>query len=569
MWWLAVTGWLMLWLVGPAPALGQATRREPSGAAASAQGRPAEVSKAVAQVSAEAAARTTGQDSLAPTVLNSLRSGRSRSVDTRTVATKKGTRISGGRGPVQCEKCHADRQFLAGKAKGAKGDSVLFVPDTLLRDSRHQTLVCADCHAGYNDGYPHTKVPQVALTCAHCHDDQGAAYDRSIHAPNFKKEGDAPTCASCHSAHRVLGADDPRSPTYPLNVAQLCGSCHNKKKILEAYFDKPADSTARSAVKDFRKSAHGLAMSKAGLTVSATCSDCHDAHRVLPADSSASTLNRRNVKNTCGACHAGMLATYDSSAHGQALAKGDTTETGNKAPVCVECHGGHKVVEADDPAWFAGVVQECGTCHKRLLSSYFETYHGKASTLGYGIAAKCSDCHTAHAMLEAKDPKSSVHKDNLVETCGACHQGANANFVAYKPHGDPRDKEKNPELYWVWLFMTTLLVGVFSFFGIHSLLWFLRLLSVRKERAAAHRAVRHAPGAALAQSAATAPTPAATQPAVTPPAVTSPVEPPVAPPAQEPAKDAAKQPDASTDAAPAPKPGDGGSPGTSNGGKAS
>ena len=192
MWWLAVTGWLMLWLVGPAPALGQATRREPSGAAASAQGRPAEVSKAVAQVSAEAAARTTGQDSLAPTVLNSLRSGRSRSVDTRTVATKKGTRISGGRGPVQCEKCHADRQFLAGKAKGAKGDSVLFVPDTLLRDSRHQTLVCADCHAGYNDGYPHTKVPQVALTCAHCHDDQGRRTIGRFTLPTSRRKGTRP-----------------------------------------------------------------------------------------------------------------------------------------------------------------------------------------------------------------------------------------------------------------------------------------------------------------------------------------------------------------------------------------
>ncbi|MFN8670147.1 MAG: hypothetical protein U0164_23385 [Gemmatimonadaceae bacterium] len=566
--WLAVTGWLALWLLAPATVLGQATRREPAGAASSAQGRPAEVSKAVAQVSAQAGARATGQDSLGPVLLNTLRSGRSRSVDTRTIATKKGTRVTGGRGPVQCEKCHADRQFLAGKAKGAKGDSVLFVPDTLLRDSRHQTLVCADCHAGYNDGYPHTKVPQVALTCAHCHEDQGAAYDRSIHAPNFKKEGDAPTCASCHSAHRVLGADDPRSPTYPLNVAQLCGSCHNKKKILEAYFDKPADSTARTAVKDFRKSAHGLAMSKAGLTVSATCSDCHDAHRVLPADSAASTLNRRNVKNTCGACHAGMLATYDSSAHGQALAKGDTTETGNKAPVCVECHGGHKVVEADDPAWFAGVVQECGTCHKRLLETYFETYHGKASTLGYGIAAKCSDCHTAHAMLEAKDPKSSVHKDNLVETCGACHQGANANFVAYKPHGDPRDKDKNPELYWVWLFMTTLLVGVFSFFGIHSLLWFLRLLSVRKERAAGHRAGHAATLAAPAPVAKPAP-PVATPPAppVTPTAAT-PEAPPATPPATPPAATGGAPSDASTDA-PSPKPVDGGPPGTPDGGKSS
>ncbi len=414
------------------------------------------------------------------------RSGRSRSTESRPIASRPGTRTSVSRGPVQCEKCHADRQFLAGKAKGEKGDSILFVPDTLLRDSRHKTLRCADCHTEYNDGYPHTKVPSVSVSCQHCHEDQGAAYEASIHRPNFEKKGDAPTCVSCHSAHRVFGADDSRSPTYPLNVAQLCGSCHNKKAILDAYFDKPADSTARTAVTNFRRSAHGIAMSKAGLTVSATCSDCHDAHRVLPGDSTASTLNRRNVKSTCGSCHAGVLATYDSSAHGQALLKGDTTETGKTAPVCVECHGGHKVVEADDPAWFSGVVQECGACHKRLIETYFDTYHGKASTLGYGIAAKCSDCHTAHSMLPADDTLSSVHPRNRVDTCGACHKGVNANFVMYKPHGDPRDRENNPELYWVWLFMTILLVGVFSFFGLHSLLWFLRLMSVRKDRMAGH-----------------------------------------------------------------------------------
>lgn len=481
-----------------------------------------------------------------------VRSGRTRSADDPGVASRQGTRVTGTRAPVQCEKCHADRQFLAGKAKGARGDSVLFVPDTLLRDSRHRTLVCADCHAGYNDGYPHAAVPAVSLECQECHDDQGAAYHRSIHAKNFDDKGDAPTCVSCHSSHRVLGADDPRSPTYPLNVARLCGSCHDKSHIIDAYFDAPADTIARSAVKDFRRSVHGLAMTQAGLTVSATCSNCHDAHRVLPHDSTESTLNRANVKETCGACHAGVLTTYDSSAHGVALAKGDTTETGQQAPVCIECHGGHKVVNADDPAWFSDVVRECGACHQRLIETYVTTYHGKASALGYGVAAKCSDCHTAHSMLPADDPRSSVHPDNLVETCSACHEGANANFVMYKPHGDPHDRERNPELYWVWLSMTALLVGVFSFFGVHSLLWFNRLLAVRRERGATHGAgSRHGPtgDSGPGGSAATAPPPPAptsaptSAPDVAPIAGASPASAPSAPSARA-------EPSATPDAAP-------------------
>ena len=149
----------------------------------------------------------------------------------RQVATRGGTR-SAGAGVVQCEKCHADRQFLVGKSRTPRGDSVLFVADTLLRDSRHRTLVCADCHAGYNDGYPHVRVPAVAVACQECHDDQGASWRRSVHAGNFDTNGDAPTCVSCHSSHRVLGSDDTRSPTYPLNVARLCGSCHDDRKIV-------------------------------------------------------------------------------------------------------------------------------------------------------------------------------------------------------------------------------------------------------------------------------------------------------------------------------------------------
>lgn len=401
-------------------------------------------------------------------------------------ATRGGSR-AGWAGPVQCEKCHADRQFLVGKARAPGGDSALFVPDTLLRDSRHRALVCADCHVGYNDGYPHVRVARVSVACQDCHENQGAAWQRSIHQPTFERTGDAPTCVSCHGSHQVLSDEDQRSPTYPLNVARLCGSCHDSPRILDAYFEAPADSTARTAVGDYRHSVHGLAASRAGLIVTATCSDCHGAHLVLPRDSAASTLSRPNVAQTCGACHAGVLGTYAASAHGQALVSGDTTEGGKAAPVCVDCHGGHTVVTADDPTWFRGVVNECGACHGRLLETYFKTYHGKATELGYGLAAKCSDCHTAHAMLPADDPESSVHPANLVETCRQCHQAANGNFVQYKPHGDPHDRERNPELYWVWLGMTSLLAGVFVFFGSHSILWLGRTVIERRRarRAAA------------------------------------------------------------------------------------
>lgn len=377
-------------------------------------------------------------------------------------------------GVVQCQKCHANRDFLVGKASSGHADSALFVTDSLLRDSRHAKLSCLDCHPGVGNGYPHS-ASVVAVPCQKCHEKEGEAWSQSIHASNAKTIGDAPSCVTCHTQHHVLGKDDPRSPTYALNVATLCAKCHNNPKIVGTYFKDAKSEQARNAVPEYFKTIHGTAMTKAGLVVSATCSNCHGAHLVLPADSAKSSINHANITQTCGACHAGVLATFDSSSHGQALVSGRKTPTKHAAPVCIDCHSGHKIVAANDPMWFRGVVKECGACHERLFETYFETYHGQATQLGYGLAAKCSDCHTAHAMFPPTDARSSVNPANVVATCTKCHPGATMRFAEYLPHGDPHDRAKYPLLWAVWLFMTSLLVGIFSFFGVHTVLWLIRL----------------------------------------------------------------------------------------------
>ncbi|MGH7668479.1 MAG: hypothetical protein ACRENQ_03215 [Gemmatimonadaceae bacterium] len=379
-------------------------------------------------------------------------------------------------GVVQCRNCHSNREFLVGKGTPSVPDSALYVPDSLVHDSKHAGLSCTSCHPDFASGYPHRVTTAFAVRCQSCHKKEGEDWAKSIHAPDAVTRGNAPTCKTCHGTHHVLGADDPRSPTYPLNVASLCGSCHANPKIIGTYFGGANQSQARTAVANYYKTIHGTAMTKAGLVVSATCSDCHGAHLILPPDSAASTVNRANVASTCGKCHAGVLATFDSSSHGQALLSGAKTPTGHSAPVCIDCHPAHHIVAASDPVWFRGVVQECGACHEQEYKTYFETYHGQVTELGFGLTAKCSDCHTAHDMLPARDPKSSVNPANLVKTCSQCHPAANANFVKYQPHGDPRDRAMFPRLFWTWLLMTVLLVSVFLFFGAHTLLWLARLI---------------------------------------------------------------------------------------------
>ena len=379
-------------------------------------------------------------------------------------------------GVVECRNCHANREFLVGKGRPGMPDSLLFVPDSLLHDSKHAGLTCTSCHPAFAGGYPHRITTTIAVPCQSCHQKEGEDWAKSIHAPDAETRGNAPTCTTCHGTHHVLGAADPRSPTYPLNVAGLCGSCHANPKIVGTYFNQPKDTAARTAVNAYYKTVHGIAMTKAGLVVSATCNDCHGAHLILPPDSAQSTINRGHIAETCGKCHVGVLATFDSSSHGQALLTGAKTPSGHSAPVCVDCHPAHQIVSASDPVWFRGVVRECGSCHEHEYETYFETYHGQVTELGFGLTAKCSDCHTAHAMLPMTDPKSSTNPANLVATCGACHPEANANFVRYQPHGDPKNRAMFPRLFWTWLFMTTLLVSVFAFFGAHTLLWLGRLI---------------------------------------------------------------------------------------------
>jgi len=183
------------------------------------------------------------------------------------------------------------------------------------------------------------------------------------------------------------------------------------------------------------------------------------------------------VPATCGACHAGILAQYAESVHGKAAAKGVST-----APVCTDCHSAHQIRRVEGAPWQLDVIRECGSCHEESLRTYRDTFHGKVTALGLTRVAKCADCHGAHTVRAVSDPASSVSPANVVATCATCHPGATARFAQFQPHADPSNKARFPVLYYTYLLMTTLLVGTFAFFGLHSLLWLPRSLVERLRR---------------------------------------------------------------------------------------
>jgi hypothetical protein len=55
---------------------------------------------------------------------------------------------------------------------------------------------------------------------------------------------------------------------------------------------------------------------------------------------------------------------------------------------------------------------------------YWTSYHGKALAQGDVRVATCVDCHGVHDILRADDSRSSVYPVRVAETCGRCHSDA-------------------------------------------------------------------------------------------------------------------------------------------------
>jgi cytochrome b subunit of formate dehydrogenase len=78
----------------------------------------------------------------------------------------------------------------------------------------------------------------------------------------------------------------------------------------------------------------------------------------------------------------------------------------------------------------------CGECHQegtevsltrdipqdRVLENYSMSIHGTGLfRQGLTVTAVCTSCHTSHLILPHTDARSSIHEDNVAETCMQCH----------------------------------------------------------------------------------------------------------------------------------------------------
>jgi cytochrome b subunit of formate dehydrogenase len=382
-----------------------------------------------------------------------------------------------------CLTCHAD----ASLAKEVNGRPVsLYVDPDKFKTSIHGGMFsCVDCHSDIKTS-PHEAMP-AKVSCATCHSEQQAAYNRSLHANSTQGGQPAATCTDCHgSPHELRPSSDPKSRINHANIAGTCGTCHSQKFVMGA-----AGRSTQPFV-SYQESVHGQAVAK-GVEKAAVCTDCHGAHDITTAADPKSPIFKFSVPHTCGRCHGTVEREFEQSIHGQAIARGDW-----QAPICTDCHGIHSIKSHKDPASQTSTQNlACAHCHEGVqlsqefgfegnrVSTYLASYHGLASRRGSTVVANCASCHGVHNILPSSDPRSSVHPANLVKTCGQCHRGVTDQFVAAKVHVNaPLSGDIGSIVVrWVRRFYVWLIVIVIGGMVAHNfIIWRFKAISRRRRQ---------------------------------------------------------------------------------------
>jgi formate dehydrogenase gamma subunit len=389
-----------------------------------------------------------------------------------------------------CVDCHAGAAKVPHTAKSASASCLTCHGEVAgeLGASAHAALgkpnnseTCMACHG---DAHEVVKPSSRGTAfCATCHADEVKEFATSVHGrAHAHLNEDAPTCQSCHGpVHKVVVASAANSPVGKLNLPRTCGQCHSNPALAAKYLFAVA-----KPVEAYESSVHGRAI-QAGKMNAAVCNDCHGVHDILAGDDPRSPIFKFRVASTCAKCHTQVFAQFKDSIHGRAVAAGV-----DSAPTCTDCHGEHRILAPTDPnspVYVANISRvTCSHCHadQRLnarfalpagrVSSYENSYHGLAAQAGSQTVANCASCHGVHNILPSSDPRSTIAKANLPQTCGKCHPEAGKEFALGPVHVAPASAAESRWLYYVRVFYLFTIPAVVGFMLLHNFLDWLRKL---------------------------------------------------------------------------------------------
>lgn len=194
-----------------------------------------------------------------------------------------------------CAACHSEAAPAA--TRGAPvaatfADSIH--GQVLARSGNVAAPTCSNCHRSHDilaATNPESPVHRASVpaTCGTCHAGVHAEFRDSVHGSALAAgNGDAPHCASCHTAHGIQRTE---TDVWQLSAVEQCGTCH------------------REALTTYRDTFHGQ-VTALGFTPVAKCMDCHTSHAIRGADDPRSSVAPQNLTATCRTCHPSANANF-------------------------------------------------------------------------------------------------------------------------------------------------------------------------------------------------------------------------------------------------------------------
>ncbi|MGZ5481908.1 MAG: cytochrome b/b6 domain-containing protein [Pyrinomonadaceae bacterium] len=245
--------------------------------------------------------------------------------------------------------------------------------------------------------------------------------------------GSSPTPIRPNEGAVIGGPNAAASPAPP---DLQCQGCHAPGKQLpylagSLFHNKPHA--------DYEKGFHAKSLQTG--SKAASCLDCHTRNRdlstMLPASDPGSTINRANIAETCGRCHADKsvmlgsgisdrpILSYRESVHAKAIASGNMS-----AAVCTDCHNGHDILPASNAQSSIAKVNipnTCGKCHSAESNEFVQSVHGTALARGVSRSPNCTDCHGIHKIETPVEDGMNGSKSPTVavgtQSCANCHEG--------------------------------------------------------------------------------------------------------------------------------------------------
>ena len=315
---------------------------------------------------------------------------------------------------------------------------------------------CIECHVatgattpGGPPAIPHSLVGRD--DCLACHKD-GLAGAPQIPADHAGRTNDM--CQGCHQPSQPVAAPTATRPSEPVPTPLVYPKSSNANTCVDCH------ATLSGNDPEITEQWHRSVHAERGVT----CADCHGGDpsattvdaAMSPAAGYIGAPAKEEIPALCASCHADVTqmrqydlptdqyAQYKESIHGMLLAEGDAN-----VATCYDCHGGHQILKANDPAstvYPVNVPAMCASCHadETLMGPYHiptdqyalyrESVHGHALLDEQDFRApNCATCHGTHG---AAPPGF----EEVANVCGSCHS-ATQDYFLKSPHAEAQGED--------------------------------------------------------------------------------------------------------------------------------